>query len=288
MDLTTNYKFKKATLGDPASILDFMSNFDDIDALIKAINDTLLTKAGNTAYVVDANINNLLEDKSYICAGTITNAPVANTYCFVRAFDTGSTNRVLQICSVPQTDNTVRIFTRAITGGATYGIWREFSTTKYVDEQIDVLEMLIHENTFRSQALAGAMTKSLTTLFIQTFTDITAIDSTKGDGAAAIANYYKAATHIWDKTDEGTVTFYTVSKVVSSGNNNAWAVADWENVDGGSVELAISRNNGTTYTVLTNDTLTSISGQTAGLNMILRITLTGKLRLKNLAWGVKA
>ena len=60
-----------------------------------------------------------------------------------------------------------------------------------------------------------------------------------------------------DKNDEGTVTFYTLTKIVSNGNNNAWAIADWTNVSGGSVEVAISRNNGATYTVLANDTLTS-------------------------------
>lgn len=289
MELTTYYQLKKFGYDDPASIIDFMGNFDTIDTLLKSVNDTLPNKAEHTVYVANADMNALVEDKSYVCAGTLKNVPVANTYCFVRVYDTSSTSRILQVCYVPQADNTVRVFDRVISigSGTTVGAWRELATTKQLDEAVETLKILIGENTFRNTALAGAMTKALTTLVIQTFTDITGVDSSKGDGATAIASYYKADQHIFDKTDEGTVTIYTSAKVVSTGNNNAWAIADWSNVSGGSVELAISRNNGTTYTVLANDALTSISGQTTGLSMILRITMTGKLKLKNVAWGCK-
>ena len=290
MELTTNYQLMKFGYDDPASIIDFMGNFDVIDALLKSLNDALPLKAEHTEYVANADLNTLLEDKSYICAGTLKNAPVANTYCFVRVYDTASTSRILQVCYVPQTDNSVRMFHRVITlgSGTTVGPWRELATTKQMDEAVEILKVLIQENTFRNTALAGAMTKALTTLVIQTFTDITGVDNTKGDGAAAIASYYKSDQHIFDKTDEGTMIIYSIAKIVSSGNNNAWAIVDWENVSSGSVELAISRNNGTTFTVLPSDALTSISSQTTGVSMVLRITMTGKLKLKNVAWGCKA
>ena len=290
MELTTNYQLMKFGYEDPASIIDFMGNFDVIDALLKSLNDALPLKAEHTEYVANADLNTLLEDKSYICAGTLKNAPVANTYCFVRVYDTSSTSRILQVCYVPQTDNSVRMFHRVITlgSGTTVGPWRELATTKQMDEAIETLKILVQENTFRNTALAGAMTKALTTLVIQTFADITGVDNTKGDGATAIASYYKADQHIFDKTDEGTVTIYSIAKIVSSGNNNAWAIVDWENVSGGSVELAISRNNGVTYTVLSSDAVTSLSSQTTGASMVLRITMTGKLKLKNVAWGCKA
>ena len=148
--------------------------------------------------------------------------------------------------------------------------------------------VLIAENIFRNKALAGAVSNSLTTLFIHTFTDVTAIDQTKGNGATAVANYYNAEAHLFDKTATGTVTIYTIANVVTNGNDKVWAIADWENVDGGSVELAVSRDGGTTYTVLSNDALTDIGGQAAGISMILRITLTGKLKLNNVGWGCKA
>lgn len=290
MELTTNYQLKKFGYDDPASIIDFMGNFDTIDAILKSINDALPLKAEHTVTATNPNLNTLLDDKMYLCIGTLSNAPIANTYCFLRVYDTTSTSRILQVCYVPQTDNSVRTFTRIVSvgSGTTVGPWRELVTTKQMDETVETLQMLIDENTFRNTALAGALTKALTTLVIQTFTDIIGVDNTKGDGATAIASYYKADQHIFDKTDEGTVTIYTLAKVVSNGNNNAWAIADWKNVSGGSVELAISRNNGTTYTVLEDDVLTSISSQTTGAVMILRITMTGKLKLKNVAWGCKA
>lgn len=290
MEITTNYQLLKFGYDDPASIIDFMGNFDTIDALIKSINDMLLNKAEHTVYVANADLNTLLEDKSYICAGTMKNTPMANTYCFVRVYDTASTARILQVCYVPQPDNTVRVFDRVVTVGSslTVGAWRELVTTKQLDEAVAILEARIGDNAFKSTALAGALSKSLTTLVMHDFTNTIEVESTKGDGAAVMTNYYDSNLCLFDKTDEGTVTFYTLTKVVSSGNNNAWAIADWTNVSGGSLEVAISRNNGTTYTVLPNDTLTIISGQTSGAVMSLRITMTGKLKLKNVAWGCKS
>ena len=290
MEITTNYQLLKFGYDDPASIIDFMGNFDTIDALIKSINDVLPNKAEHTVYVANADLNTLLEDKSYICAGTMKNTPTPNTYCFVRVFDTASTARILQVCYVPQADNTVKVFDRVVTVGSslTVGAWRELATTKQLDEAVAILEARIGDNAFKSTALAGALSKSLTTLVMHDFTSTIEVESTKGDGAAVMANYYDSNLHLLDKNDEGTVTFYTLTKIVSNGNNNAWAIADWTNVSDGSVEVAISRNNGATYTVLANDTLTSISSQASGAVMNLRITLTGKLKLKNVAWGCKS
>ena len=280
---TKNYNLVKIDLQDsPPDISVLNANWDEIDRILKQFSDG---KAEHTAYVTNANLNALLEDKAYICSGTLTNAPVATTYCFLRVYDTASTNRVLQVCYVPNSDNTVRTFTRAITGTATFGAWRELGTTKYIDEQMALANVLIAENAFRGQALAGAVSNRLATLFVHTFTDVSAIDQTKGNGATAVSSYYNAEKHLFDKNATGTVTIYTVANVVTTGNDMAWAIADWENVDGGSVKLEVSRNGGTTYTVLANDTLTDISGQTAGISMILRITLTGKLKLNNVAWG---
>lgn len=283
MQYTENYNLVKVELLDaPPNIEVLNPNWEAIDRILKEFSDG---KQEHTAYVSNANLNTLLEDKAYICSGTLTNAPVATSYCFLRVYDTESTNRVLQVCYVPNNDNTVRTFTRAITGTSTFGAWQELGTTKYVDEQMALANVLIAENAFRNKALAGAVSKNLTTLFIHTFTDVSVIDQTKGNGAAAVANYYNAATHLFDKNATGTVTIYTIANVVTTGNDKAWAIADWENVDGGNVELAVSRNGGTTYTTLASDTLTDISAQTAGISMILRITLTGKLKLNNVAWG---
>lgn len=282
---TTNYNLHKFDLQDaPPDITVLNESMDIIDAKLKEFSDG---KAEHTAYVANADLNALLEDKAYICAGTMKNTPTPNTYCFVRVYDTESTNRVLQVCYVPQSDNTIRTFVRAITGTATFGAWRELGTTAYVDEQIALMKILVDENTFRNKATINAIAKNLTTLFVETFADISGINYSAGDGATAIANYYKADKHIFEKTDEGTVSIFTASNIVSTGNNNVWVLVDWES-NGGNVEVAVSRNGDTTYTVVPSNTVTNISTQAAGAVMILRITMTGKVKLKNIAWGAKS
>ena len=292
MDITTNYQLKKSGYDDPASIIDFMENFDTIDSVMKSVSDAVVVKADHTVYVTNPDLDLLLEDKMYICAGTMKNAPVPNTYCFIRVCDTASTSKLLQVCYVPTANNDVRTFTRIVTVGST-GVslgwtWRELMTSAQINDTVDVIQAKIDDNTFRTTALAGVLTKSLTTLVMHTFKDTTDIDTSKGDGATAITNYYDADRCLFNKTDDVTITLYTTMKVVGTGNNNVWAIVDWSNVSGGSVEVAISRNNGVDYTVLTNDTLTSISSQPSGAIMSLRLRLTGQLKLKNVAWGCKA
>lgn len=282
---TTNYNLHKFDLQDaPPDITVINESMDIIDAKLKEISDG---KAEHTAYVANADLNALLEDKAYICAGTMKNTPTPNTYCFVRVYDTESTNRVLQVCYVPQSDNTIRTFVRAITGTAFFGAWRELGTTAYIDEQMALLKILVDENTFRNKATTNAIAKGLTTVVVHDFADLSELNSAKGTATETIASYYKSDQHIFDKTGDEEIYIFTQTQVVTSGNNNVWVLVDWENVDGGSVEIAVTRTN-VTYTNVPNNTLVSISGQNAGATMDLRIKLTGKLKLKNVAWGCKA
>lgn len=78
-------------------------------------------------YQADADINKMIAHGDYICAGTLLNAPISCNYCMVRVTDTLSTDRVIQEVYVPADDNTVRVFTRAITGYETFGAWCELA-----------------------------------------------------------------------------------------------------------------------------------------------------------------
>lgn len=293
MEFTTNYQLKKSGYDDPASIIDFMENFDTIDSVMKSVSDAVVVKADHTVYVTNPDLDLLLEDKMYICAGTMKNAPVSNTYCFIRVCDTASTSKLLQVCYVPTANNDVRTFTRIVTVGST-GVslgwtWRELATTKHVEETVGILQSMIGKNTFRSKSIAKAMSNSLTTLIVNTFEDVEVeLNKAKGSTAAAIENYYDATHQVFNKTDANEIYIYTATKVVTNSNASAWAIADWTNVDGGSVELAISRTSGTSYNVLNADTVTDISAQGTGVVLDLRIKLTGKLILKNVAWGCKS
>ena len=89
-------------------------------------------------YVANADLNTLLENGEYICAGTMTNNPLNdNTYCIVRVTDSSTTSRVFQECHcVSLADNTVRTFTRALTSSDDTGEWREVITDKVLAARI--------------------------------------------------------------------------------------------------------------------------------------------------------
>lgn len=99
-------------------------------------NVDLSVKFDHTVNVVNADINTLLEDKAYSCSGSIRNGAVACTFCIVRAYDTGApiSGNIVQIQYIPQTDNTVRVFTRCVVNGATFGRWLELGGVKTVND----------------------------------------------------------------------------------------------------------------------------------------------------------
>ena len=168
---------------------------------------------------------------------------------------------------------------QAIAGGAVLDIDVGEALSK------DLYAILISENTFRNRALASAMANVISTLFMEVFEDTNDINKSLGDAATAIENYYIARGHIWEKTDSGTITLYTNSKTVSTGNNKVWVYADYTS-KGGSVELAISRDGGS-YTVVSEGVLTDISSRPGGTSMSLRIKITGAVTFRNVAWGCK-
>ena len=157
-----------------------------------------------------------------------------------------------------------------------------------IKTDISVLQTLIDEKDFEIDSLGRMIELDLTKMFIQIFEDTTQIDTTKGDGLFCISNYYDKKKHIFVKNDNTTKTIYSVVKQVTTGNNNVYSNADWTNISNGAVKFEASRDGGTTWTTLTQGTLTNISSQPAGTSMVLRVTVSGVLKLKNLAWGMKS
>lgn len=151
----------------------------------------------------------------------------------------------------------------------------------------DAYSVLIGENTFRNQALASAMTNSLTTLFVEVFADTNDIDRSYSDAAAIINSYYDERRHLFEKADTATATMYSVAETVTGGNGKAWVYADYT-LNGGTIQFAVSRDGGANYTVLAETVLNDISATPTGTNMRLRITMIGAVTLRNVAWGCKA
>ena len=253
-----------------------------------------------TLLVSNANLNTLLGDRAYMCVGTLSNAPIPNTYCLLRSYDTAGTDRVLQVCYVPSLgNNTVRTFVRAVNGGVSFGTWQELATANSVNKEIEVLKFLLNENKFRNKATLAAMNQAVFTLFIETFETLDGIDTSagSGDGETAITAAYDADKHIFTNTVEGTtLTFQSTAKEITGPNDTAWCYPDWEKGVNSDLIVSISRDGGTTWTTVYSglfgsgnqkEYVASLADQPTGVQVIVKVTLVGVVTLKNLAWGVK-
>lgn len=281
MQQTGNLKLNKLELADsPADITVLNPNWDKID-------DELNRKRYKTIDVENANLNELLADKSYACSGTMSNAPIPCSFCIVQAFDTGAevSGVITQVCYVPLADHTVRTFVRSVANGTTFGKWNELATVNKLESACEILKYYIDENQFSVISLAKALNNGLLWLLIELFENTVDIDVTKNNGQYVVDNYHDTTKHAIIKNDDMTVIFQSVAKVCTKTNNNIWVYPDWEGT--GTLKVEISRNNGATFTEISSDTLTSISSQSTGASMICRLTMTGQVTLKNIAWGCK-
>ena len=251
-----------------------------------------------TLLVSNANLNTLLGDRAYMCVGTLSNAPIPNTYCLLRSYDTAGTDRVLQICYIPSLeDNSVRTFVRAVNGGVSFGAWQELATASSVNKEIDTLRFLFNENKFRNKATLAAMNQAVFTLFIETFETLDDVDKSAGSGETAIIAAYDADKHIFTNTVEGTtLTLQSTVKEITGPNDTAWCYPDWEREGNSDLIVSMSRDGGTTWTTVYSglfgdgnpkEYVASLADQPTGVQVIVKVTLVGVVTLKNLAWGVK-
>ena len=246
----------------------------------------------NTIFVSDANLNTLLGDQAYICTGTLSGTPISTAYCVLRGYDTSSTERVVQVCYVPHQINNavrVRVFVRVVDNGdngRVIGSWEEL-----VDNYtLNKVKSLIDDNSFTNAVTLEAINKGMSTLFVENFANLNSVDLTKGSGETAITAIYDSDAHCFRKrsyTPQETV-IYGAAQEVTGPNDNAWIYLDIPlRFADSSVKFEISRDNGTTWTELAHNTVTSIASQPAGTQIVYRVTLTNLVDFANLAWGLK-
>lgn len=223
----------------------------------------------NAKYRTNADMNTMLESGEYICGGTLTNMPVSSTYCMVRVTDSASTNRIIQEVYVPGNDNTVRAFVRAGTGsGATpFGAWSELATVGYVDA-------MLQDKDFEIKSLMAMEQHGLTDLYIDTFEDISSLNTVQGG--------YDSRLQQFNITASGDMIF-TVKKT-SNAFTQFWISVDYANVSSGSITPQVSVDSGSSWITLANNALTTVTSAT---NFIVKLKFSGSLTLKNVAFGLK-
>lgn len=223
----------------------------------------------NAKYITNADLDTMLENGEYICGGTITHAPIGTTYCMVRVTDTADTSRIVQEVYIPADNNTVRAFMRAGTGsGASpFGTWTELSTVGYVDA-------VVNDKDFEIRSLMAMHTHGLTDMFIETFDDISSLNTVPAG--------YDSRLRLFNVTAANDLIF-TVKKSTTA-CTRFWINVDYANVSSGSVTPQVSVDNGSSWVTLANNALTTVASST---NFIVKLKLSGSLTLKNVAFGMK-
>lgn len=139
--------------------------------------------ASGSKYVVDADLNTLLDHGEYVCAGTLKNTSVTNTYCFLRVTDTLSTSKILQELFLPDTQfsDEVRCLTRIVTIGGSgtttsydYGGWTETPKSWWLETMVAVKD-------FEIECLTEFHSQNLTDIFIATGGDLINVENTNSE-----------------------------------------------------------------------------------------------------------
>lgn len=159
----------------------------DIDmshlATKEEVTQGLSKKREHTIQIANADLNTLLEDKTWACSGTLKNTPITCTFCIVQAYDTGApvSGNIVQVCYVPnQTDNTVRTFWRNCDNGVTFGKWSESGALKTVNS--------IAPDTSGNVEIPAATPETYG--LVRAATDATVIDEDADDAAITPAVYH--------------------------------------------------------------------------------------------------
>lgn len=226
----------------------------------------------NAKYVANVDLNTMRQHGEYICGGTLTNTPLASTYCMVRVTDSGSTNRIIQEVYVPNADGNLRVFMRATkSDGTTLGSWDELISKEYVDA-------MVGDKDFEIKSLTAFHTNDLTDLYIDTFDDTSAL-TTIPDG-------YDSRLHQFKITTDCVLVFKSITL---SGKSYLWYDIDFETDSLYEPYLEYSFDSGKTWEYMS--TSTSDFGQIANLtqktSIMIRVQLSASTTLKNVAFGLK-
>lgn len=157
-------------------------------------------------------------------------------------------------------------------------------TLPKMTEDIQEASIVGNEGKFGVYALLAALTYELNTFMYETFSTSSDIDQTKDDGTYVVTNYFNAVSRAIIKNDDTTKTIQSVKVTSSTPPTKVWARVDYEGT--GSVTIQFSRDDGSTWTTVPNDSCVTLS-TSLNSSLRLRLTLKGIVKTKNVAWGCK-
>lgn len=166
-------------------------------------------------------------------------------------------------------------------GDGTYAPKSEVAT---LTEQVRVANLLASESDFKAEANFRAFKYGFDYLCIEDFQDTNDIDTTLLDGVTVINNYFDAANHSINKTSTDTLEIVSRKFELDNTPYDALIYLDYEGT--GTVNLYFSKNDGTDWTEVPNDTLVSLN-KLVQKNVRVKIRMVGKVTIQNIAWGCK-
>lgn len=163
--------------------------------------------------------------------------------------------------------------------------------TKYVSKEdfndnINLLSHQIRDNEFRGLALMRSCQYGLEYLCIENFKNFNDIDTTKDNWSSITKSGDTSTGYTIENPAGSTNSFQSKSFDVEITPYQAIVLVDCEVGTGASIEVQISKNDGSSWTSITQDTMTDL-GTLVQKKIRVRITMVGQVKIHNIAWGIK-
>lgn len=138
------------------------------------------------------------------------------------------------------------------------------------------------ETEFKADSILKVLEYGLDLLTVEYFDTPDQIDETKLDGNYVIENFYDADKHEINIPNNANVSIQSKSIVTDFNTKAIYIHGDYEGT--GRVLYQFSTNGGISFENITEDTLTQNINN--GRNLVMKLTLSGPITLKNIGWGV--
>ena len=160
----------------------------------------------------------------------------------------------------------------------------DISELDAIKNNANTTTLLVEKTAFKTDINARNQAYNFDYLCVDLFDDFSSIDTSIDDGNLIYNNYYRENTQSVNKVSHDTLTLRTVNFAIGIPPSEAWVMVDYSGE--GTVQLFFSKDNGTSWTQVENDTLSPLPEST-DTDIRVKVTMTGPIILKGIAWGCK-